>query len=273
MQDISLLSAAPFRYTETHCTDVLRVSVCVCVCVWSVRLHLQMSLLGHWGALLLRSDGSGAEQGPSHRTQIEQVERRAGRQAGSAAVWWAEEGTAQRHCGQEAARITLGVLVWGGMTPTGVKEEGSVWRRKEEKKPSKPDKASEKQCEDCRRKRRRRRERRSFQQRNAHWWILWHFASGSCSLVYFNPRSTSLVAANFLFSWQVRGSGTLGMFCALEETWWRGGKFRGTAVWFSALFSKDNACKVGFLCMALDYTAPPVWNISSDLSWCRLIVE
>lgn len=37
------------------------------------------------------------------------------------------------------------------MTPTGVKEEGSVWRRKEEKKPSKPDKASENPCGDCRR--------------------------------------------------------------------------------------------------------------------------
>lgn len=31
-------------------------------------------------------------------------------QAGNAAVWWAEEGRAQRHCGQEAAPITPGVL-------------------------------------------------------------------------------------------------------------------------------------------------------------------
>ena len=55
----------------------------------------------------------------------------------------------QRCSLQEAARITLGVLGGGGMTPTGVKEEeGSVWRRKEEKKPSKPDKASEKRSEE-----------------------------------------------------------------------------------------------------------------------------
>lgn len=42
----------------------------------------------------------------------------------------------------------------GGMTPTGAKEEGSVWRRKEQKKPRKPDKASEEQYEGRLRKRR-----------------------------------------------------------------------------------------------------------------------
>lgn len=127
-------------------------------------------------------------------------------QAGSAAV--AEEGRAQRHCGQEAARITLGVLEvgWaGGLTPTRVKEEGRVCgdvRRR--KNLVKPDKASEKQCEDCPRKKGRRRERLTFQQGNAHWWILWHFASDNCLLVHFKHSSTSWEAANFLFSGQVR---------------------------------------------------------------------
>lgn len=41
------------------------------------------------------------------------TERGAARQPGSAAVRWAEEGTAQRHCGQEAAPITPGALGWG----------------------------------------------------------------------------------------------------------------------------------------------------------------
>lgn len=62
----------------------------------------------------------------------------------------------------------------------------------------------------------------------AHWWILWHFASDNYPRLPFkNPVPPLLLAANFPFSWQVRCSGTLGMFCALEETWWRGGKFRG----------------------------------------------
>lgn len=67
------------------------------------------------------------------------------------------KGRAQRHCGQEAARISGGgvAAAWGRegvVTPTGVKEEGSVWKRKEEKKHSKPHKASEKQYQDCRRR-------------------------------------------------------------------------------------------------------------------------
>lgn len=40
----------------------------------------------------------------------------------------------------------------------------------------------------------------------------------------------------------------------------------GTAIWFYEVFWKDNACKPGFLCMALVYAVSRVWNISSDPS-------
>ena len=107
--------------------------------------------------------------GPSSRwTQFEQVERRTGRQrcslmgGGRQGPKALRPGSGSNYTGGAQGGVGAGVR---GMTPTGVKEECSVWRRKEEKKPSKPDKASEEQCEDCRRKRRKRRERRSVQQR------------------------------------------------------------------------------------------------------------
>lgn len=77
--------------------------------------------------MLLQSDSSGAEQGPSHWTQFEQVERRAGRQTSRQA---ALQFDGRRKAGPKstAARKQLELHwgCWGGMTPTGVKEEGSV---------------------------------------------------------------------------------------------------------------------------------------------------
>ncbi|TNN26146.1 hypothetical protein EYF80_063716 [Liparis tanakae] len=51
-----------------------------------------------------------------------------GRRSRAGAPLWSQGGRAQRHCGQEAARITQGRARGGG-----VEEEEAVWRRKEEK--------------------------------------------------------------------------------------------------------------------------------------------
>lgn len=72
---------------------------------------LQLSTLRHCGALLRRLRSVSRlplEWEPAHSAG--QPGRQAGSQAGSAAVRWAEEGRAQRHCGQEAAPITPGAL-------------------------------------------------------------------------------------------------------------------------------------------------------------------
>lgn len=169
---------------------------------------------------------------------------------------------------------------WGGITPTVVKEEGSVWRRKEEKKPSKPDKASEKQCEDCRRKRRKRRERRSVHQGERTLMDFMTFCIGQRSSWTFSKlRSTSSVAAKL---------SRLVDKCAAREHWacsapWKKlgdgeESFGGTALVFfprAVFLSKDNARELGSLFFAWHRTTLPVeFGIyPSDLSWCRLIVE
>lgn len=103
-----------------------------------------VSRLGHWAAL--RSDSSAEEQGPSHSHSV-WTSRARGRQSGSSAVWWAEEGRARKQCRHrlELRSGCSGQEEGGGvMTRTGGKEEGGVCgdvRRR--KKSSKPDKASE----------------------------------------------------------------------------------------------------------------------------------
>ena len=255
-------------------------------CGRSVRLSRQMSCLGHWGALLRRADSSGAEQGPF--LALDPVwaswaqDRQAGRQA-------ALHFDGRRKAGPKgtAARKRLelhwgcsGGWGWGGMTPTGVKEEGSVWRRKEEKKASKPDKASEKQCEDCRRKRRKRREKRSVHQGERSLMDFKTFCIGQLSSwTFLKLRSTSSVAAKL---------SRLVDKCAVREHWacsvpWKKlgdgeESFGGTALVFfprAVFLSKDNARELGSLFFAWHRTTLPVeFGIyPPDLSWCRLIVE
>lgn len=107
-----------------------------------------MSGLGHRGALLQRSLGPGAERGPLTFKRVKRRQFDGRRKAGP-------KGTAARkrlelHLG---VRVGGGVTGVGGVTPTGVKEECSVWRRKGGEKPLvNLSEASEEQCEDRRRK-------------------------------------------------------------------------------------------------------------------------
>lgn len=143
---------------------------------------------------------------------------------------------------QEAARITVGGagerLSGGGMTPTGVKEEeGSVWRRKEEKKPL---------VNLTKRLRKRARTvggRRGVARDAAEGRTLMDLMPflhrTTVTFTDFWSTTVFLQQLPTLFSiWQVRSSRYLGMFCALEETWWRGGKFRwdSSRMVFSAVF-------------------------------------
>lgn len=261
-------TTAASKSTEIHRMDALRVCLCV-----MLRLLPQMSCLGHWGALLRRSHSSGAEQGPSHCTQFEQVERTAGRQRCSV-MGGGRQGPKALRPGS-GSNYTRGA--WRGeWHPLEWRRRavcGDVRRRK---KPSKPDKASEEQCEDCRRKKRKRRERRSFHQGNTHWWILWHFASDNCPLVPFKPPSHLLHSCKLSIELTSALLENTGHVLRPRRNLVTGRKVSGGHRYgFSELFFclKDNAWKVGFLCMALDYAACRVWNISSVLSWCRLIVE
>lgn len=120
------------------------------------------------------------------------------------------------------------------MTPTGVKEEGSVWRRKEEEK--KPVNLTKRLRNTTRTvgggPETERHIRRAF-----HWWILWHFASDRCIIVVFK---TSVHLLHYLKRSYLRDkcadSGAPGMFCAPEETWWRKKSWGWTSIWFSELY-------------------------------------
>lgn len=143
-------------------------------------------------------------------------------QAGSAAVWWAEEGRAQRHCGQEAARITLRVL-GGEWHPLEWRRAvcGDVRRRKNLVNLTK-------RLRNIARTVGGRIERDALFTRGTHTDGFYDILHRTTILLYLsNTVAPPFVAANFIFSWQVRCSGTLDMICALKETWWRGGKFLG----------------------------------------------
>lgn len=106
---------------------MLCASVCVLCYVFSRRCHALATEGRCYGGQAAPERSRGPRVVPS-------LSELSARQEGSAAVWWAEEGRAQRHCGQEAAPITLGVL--GGGNDTHWSEGGGqcVWRRKEEEK-------------------------------------------------------------------------------------------------------------------------------------------
>lgn len=121
------------------------------LCAFSASPPVDVTPIGHWGALLPRSERSAARRGPALWSESSLAGRRAGRQAGNSA--------AVRRKRLELHRVCLG----GGMTPTGVKEEGSVRRRKEEKKtPANLTKLPRNSAKDGRPARGRRRQTRSL---------------------------------------------------------------------------------------------------------------
>lgn len=82
-----------------------------------------VACLGRWGAYLLRCDGSEREQGPSPRSRGKSRQR-------CSWIGGGRQGPKALRPGS-GSNYTRGA--WGGMTPTEVKEEGGLWRRKEEK--------------------------------------------------------------------------------------------------------------------------------------------
>lgn len=167
-----------------------------------------------WGAVTVNSGSSAWGQLWAHAWK-----------ADSAAVRWAEEGRAQRHCGQEATPITPGALV-GEWHPLDRKRRAVCEDVRRRKKASKPDKASENQYKDCW-WRTRETPKTLFQQENEQWWILPHFAAGSRLLVLFKTSFHSRHYFKLSIYLSSAHSGALGMTCASEETWWREKKVLG----------------------------------------------